>query len=140
MERTSPLFVKAALVILIVATFCAAYGSDEISVETMPPVVVETLPVSGATGVDPSLSEIKVTFSKDMQDNSWSWVRMSPDTFPELIGRPHYLSDRRTCVIKVKLEPGKTYVIWINSERFRNFKDKSGRPAIPYLLVFETAE
>jgi hypothetical protein len=40
----------------------------------------------------------------------------------------------------VKLEPGKTYVIWLNSQKFRNFKDKDGQPAVPYLLVFETAD
>ena len=38
----------------------------------------------------------------------------------------------------VKLEPGKTYVLGINSERFRNFKDIDGHPALPYLLVFHT--
>ena len=38
----------------------------------------------------------------------------------------------------VKLEKGRTYVIWLNSEKFENFKDASGNPAVPYLLVFET--
>jgi hypothetical protein len=38
----------------------------------------------------------------------------------------------------VKLEPGKTYVIGVNSERFRNFKDTKGHPALPYLFVFRT--
>ena len=49
-------------------------------------------------------------------------------------------ADKRTCVLPVKLEGGKTYVIWLNSERFNNFKDPQRRPAIPYLLVFETRE
>ena len=38
----------------------------------------------------------------------------------------------------VKLEPGKTYVVGVNSERFRNFKDEKGHPALPYLIVFRT--
>jgi RNA polymerase sigma-70 factor (ECF subfamily) len=38
----------------------------------------------------------------------------------------------------VKLEPGKTYVSWLNSQKFGNFKDADGQSAVPYLLVFET--
>jgi RNA polymerase sigma-70 factor (ECF subfamily) len=126
------------LAITVFATVPVSVGSEEASVQGMPPVVVQTIPEAGATGVDPSLSEIKITFSKDMMDKSWSWVQVSPDTFPELVGKPYYLHDRRTCVVKVSLEPGKTYVIWFNSGRYRNFKDLGGRSAIPYLLVFET--
>ena len=37
-----------------------------VSVESMPPTVVKTSPQSGDTKVDPSTSEIRVTFSKDM--------------------------------------------------------------------------
>ena len=35
-----------------------------VTVATAPPVVVKTAPVAGSDDVDPSLSEIKVTFSK----------------------------------------------------------------------------
>jgi hypothetical protein len=38
----------------------------------------------------------------------------------------------------VKLEAGKTYGYWINSQRFIGFKDKQGRAAIPYFFVFQT--
>jgi hypothetical protein len=48
------------------------------------------------------------------------------------------LPDGKTCVLPVKLEPGKTYVSWLNSQKFGNFKDADGRSAVPYLLVFET--
>jgi RNA polymerase sigma-70 factor (ECF subfamily) len=41
-------------------------------------------------------------------------------------------------VLPVKLEPGKTYAIWVNSGEFGNFKDTDGRSAVPYLLVFKT--
>ena len=127
------------LVIAVIGAASVAKGSEEVSVELMPPVVVRTIPESGATDVNPSLSEIKVTFSKKMMDKSWSWVRMSVETFPELVGKPYYLEDKKTCAVKVKLEPGKAYVVWFNSERFMNFKDLGGRSAIPYLLAFETS-
>jgi RNA polymerase sigma-70 factor (ECF subfamily) len=111
-----------------------------IRVATVPPVVVKTVPTAGATDVDPTLTEIKVTFSKDMADESWSWVQLSDESFPKPVGdKPiHYEKDKRTCVMAVKLEPGKTYAIWVNSEKFANFKDPHGRSAVPYLLVFQT--
>jgi hypothetical protein len=41
-------------------------AADDVSVAATPPVVVETTPRAGAVNVDPSLAEIRVTFSKDM--------------------------------------------------------------------------
>lgn len=101
------------------------------------PVVLETTPVTGAKDVDPSLDEIRVVFSKTMMDQSWSFST-SEDEFPETIGEPRYLADGKTCVLPVKLEPGKTYGIWLNSNKFGNFKDAGGRSAEPYLLKFTT--
>jgi len=81
-----------------------------------------------------------VTFSKTMKDGSWSWVMEGKDTFPELAGDPFYQQDGRTDVVKLRPEPGRTYVIWLNSDKFHNFKDHGGRPAVPYLLAFETKQ
>lgn len=63
---------------------------------------------------------------------------LTKESFPTLNGDPKYLADKRTCVLPVKLEPGKTYAIWVNSARFTNFKDADGNSAVPYLLVFRT--
>ena len=111
-----------------------------ITVASAPPVVVKTVPAAGADDVDPALSEIRVTFSKEMMDKSWSWSQLGADTFPAPAGDSPigYDKDKRTCVMKVKLEPGKSYAIWLNSEKFGNFKDPDGRSAVPYLLVFQT--
>ena len=104
------------------------------------PRVVETFPASGATDVDPATNEIRVTFDKEMADGSWSWVRSSPDEFPESTGDVHYLEGMRTCVMPVKLKPGSKYVIWFNSANYQNFKDRDGRPAVPQLLTFTTRD
>lgn len=101
-------------------------------------MVVKTVPEAGTADVDPKLTEIKVTFSKDMQDGAWSWVIHSKESFPKMDGKPKYLADKRTCVLPVKLEPGKTYALWLNSAKFSDFKDPEGRAAVPYLLVFKT--
>jgi capsular polysaccharide biosynthesis protein len=103
-----------------------------------PPVVVETFPESGATNVDPALTELRVTFSKPMRDRNWSWVKLDDPSCPQINGEPRFLENCRTCVLPVKLEPAKTYASWINADSFRNFQDKAGRPAVPYLLIFET--
>lgn len=104
----------------------------------MPPLVVKTVPESGAKDVAPGVVEIKVTFSKEMTDASWSWSTVWQNSGPKMIGKPRYEADQKTCVIKVTLEPGKTYAYWLNSGNFKGFKDAQGHAAVPYLLVFET--
>jgi hypothetical protein len=121
---------------MCVSDVCAA----DLSLDSAPPVVVKTVPASGATEVDPGLTEIKVTYSKAMQAGSWSWSTWGEENYPETTGKPHYLGDARTCVLPVKLKPNKFYALWLNSEKFHNFKDASGRAAVPYLLTFTTGE
>ena len=112
-----------------------------ITVEAMPPSVIKTVPTCGDTMVPASTTHIKVTFSKDMMTKQmWSWCMHSPSTFPEISNKNgiKYLADKRTCVLPVKLEPNKTYAIWINNQKSNSFRDASGHPSIPYLLVFKT--
>ncbi len=133
MKKMLALFVAAALFPLL-----AADPPQELSVKTVAPVVVKTVPEAGTVDVDPATTEIKVTFSKAMRDGSWSWSTVSQESFPEMVGKPRYLADGRTCVLTVKLQPGKTYATWVNSQTFTGFKDTDGRSAVPYLLVFQT--
>lgn len=102
------------------------------------PKVIATQPMNGTTDVDPALTMIKVTFSKTMMDKSWSWSYEDKGSFPQTAGQPYYTDNGKTCVLPVKLEPGKQYVIWINTARFGNFKDRGGNPAEPYKLTFTT--
>lgn len=123
---------------LVLAALCLPLPAAEPTIETMPPVVVKTVPEAGSTTVAPGGVEIKVTFSKPMRDQTWSWSSAWQGSEPEVVDKPKYQADGKTCVIKVKLVPGKTYGYWLNSEKFKNFKDTSGRPAVPYLLTFKT--
>jgi len=116
-----------------------AQDKTALTVKAMPPSVVKTVPESGDAKVDAAATtQIKVTFSKEMMDESWSWSQISNDSFPQIVGKPKYLDDKKTCVIDVKLEPNKTYVIWLNSQKFHGFKDADANSAVPYLLVFQT--
>jgi hypothetical protein len=127
----------AALIASALWQFAASAVHAE-DIDSMPPVVVKTVPEAGAKNVAPGEVEIKVTFSKEMKDNTWSWATAWKDSGPAIIGKPRYEADGKTCVVKVKLEPGKTYGYWLNSQSFKNFKDQQGHSAVPYLLAFQT--
>jgi serine/threonine protein kinase len=140
------LFMIGALILAAVVLFSvsknrmdgksSSAGSDPFVISA--PVVVETYPVSGARDVEPGTTEIRVRFSRNMSLESWSWSTAWQDSTPEVVDGPKFGADQRTCVLRVKLEPGRTYGFWLNSENFHGFCDASGKPAIPYLLVFQT--
>ncbi len=130
------LLIVCALFLLTASA--SAQAPDGTEAAASDPVVIGTAPQAGATGVDPSLSRISVTFSKDMMTkNQWSWVMESRETFPAVTESPQFI-DSRTCILPVKLEPGKTYRVWINSEKHTGFRDDDNRPSVPYLLSFQT--
>lgn len=131
---------RNVLVVMVVANaiLLSVSHAQDITLETAPPVVIKTVPESGAGNVDPTTATIRVKFSKPMQDGSWSWSTAGKETNPEVTGKPKYEKDKRTCVLPVKLQPGQTYAFWLNSQKFRNFKDAGGQPAVPYLLIFKT--
>ena len=131
---------KTLLAITLVGALCqfAPQICRAQDMDAMAPVVVKTFPEAGTKDVAPGEVEIKVTFSKEMMDQSWSWSSAWKDSSPTGTSKPQYDSDHRTCVLKVKLEPNKTYGYWINSQNFHGFKDKQGHIAVPYLLTFQT--
>jgi hypothetical protein len=125
---------------LTLAAPVSSPASEPPSPESAPPVVVRTVPTAGTRDVNPGLTELRVTFSKPMQNGSWSWTTWGQEYFPETTGAPRFLGDGCTCVLPVKLLPGRFYATWLNSDRFGNFKDRNGTAAVPYLLSFTTAD
>jgi RNA polymerase sigma-70 factor (ECF subfamily) len=114
-------------------------GGDK-KVSDARPVIVKTVPEAGAEGVDPASKEVRVTFSKKMTDQSWSWAQDLGygAALPSGGNKPVYDKDGKTCVLGVKLEPNTTYAVWLNAGKFMSFVDTDGNPAVPYLLVFRT--
>jgi hypothetical protein len=135
---------KRALIVSLVVVFLGSLAwaaqQGRLSVRNLPPVVVKAEPQAGDTKVDPAVKEIRVTFSKDMVDKSWSWTQISKENYPEVTGAIRYLEDKRTCVLPVKLQPGTTYAILLNPEKYKSFRDTDGQAAMAYLLVFETRQ
>lgn len=138
MKRKIAMLMFVGLLLVGVAD---AKEKKNITVETMPPSVVRTVPQAGDTEVDPMLKAITVTFSKDMlTEKMWAVCQVSKKNFPKGMKDIHYLKDKRTCVIPVILEPEQTYALWFNSGRFNSFRDANNNPAVPYLLVFQTGK
>ncbi|HEX4630615.1 MAG TPA: Ig-like domain-containing protein [Chthoniobacterales bacterium] len=130
---------KLILSLLLTSAISIAFA-EEITLDSARPVVIKSVPEAGSAAVDPSMTEIRVTFSKDMQPGVWSWGMMNKESYPGTTESPKYMDDKRTCVLPVKLQPGKTYAVWINTEKLQNFKDTKGMVAVPYLLVFKTRD
>lgn len=101
------------------------------------PVVVSSVPQAGDKAVSPGLTQITVTFSKDMDGQGVSWVTVPAGTFPD-VDNPSY-ADKRTARLGVTLEPDTTYALGTNGGEFQNFRDSNGTPALPWQLVFHTA-
>ena len=139
--RMTKLATATLMTAIAVTTFTSAARAQQVTVESMPPSVVKTVPACGDTKVPATTKQIKVTFSKDMQTKQmWSWCMAAKDSFPEITDQKgiKYLADKRTCVLPVTLQPNKTYAIWVNTQQNNAFRDTTGKPAVPYLLVFKT--
>lgn len=140
----------------MVVLFAVACGRDsgtpKLSVTTTPsapgaitaqpepigaPQVVAFDPPLGATNVDPARTVLAVTFDRSMDREGWAWVIEDKSTAPD-IGESTWDVTVRTNSAPVKLAPGKTYVVWINSPQYSYFKDPQGRTATPVRWSFTT--
>jgi len=102
------------------------------------PLLIETSPKLGETGVSADLKEIRVTFDRDM-GKGMSWTGGGahvPDADPSR--QPRWIT-ARTCVLPVKLAPGSFYRVGINSTNHQNFRSGRGIAAPPAAVYFTTA-
>lgn len=104
------------------------------------PQIVSTSPPNGATDVDPSITEITVTFDRDM-GMGFSWTGGGP-TFPKVPAgkKPQWTEDGKTCVLPVELKPDSFYMLGLNSPSHKNFQSEGGVPLDPVLYTFRTAK
>lgn len=102
------------------------------------PKVVRTIPANKETGVDPALKELTVVFDREMSPKTWAWTGGPPD-MPEIPrGAKAYWKDSKTCVLPVKMEPGRTYRFGINGGSFTGFRGIDGTPAESAAVTFKT--
>jgi len=102
-----------------------------------PPRILATTPKVGSTDVDPALSEITVTFDRDMA-KGFSWTGGGPEFPPAPAGAKARWKDARTCVLPVTLKAASYYRVGINSKSHRNFSSTASVPALPSAIYFTT--
>lgn len=108
--------------------------------QAQPCLVTASVPANRAQGVDPHTAYIEVSFDQDMAPGRWSWVTNPKlGAFPKVAGKPVFV-DGRTCRLPVKLSPGVTYAVGINTEGYANFQAKAapGKPCTGYQIIFTT--
>lgn len=144
-SRSAARLVRTLLVATL-AVLAAACGRDAPSAapsaaasgpQPRGPRVVALDPPQGARDVDPGRGVMSVTFDRDMDPEGWSWVIERPETAPEL-GDARFDAGGRTNTVAVRLEPGRTYVVWVNSPQYAYFRDRSGVTAEPLRWTFTT--
>lgn len=122
-----------------VLQFRTAASADEAEKAAIPPKVTSTIPETGATDVDPKLTELRVEFDQDMAPGSYSFVKSDLGSFPEVTGQPCWETPR-VCVLPVKLQPCRTYWLGLNTGQFKSFMNNSGAAAGEYILKFTTGD
>ena len=98
---------------------------------------VKATPDNGAKDVDPATRELRIVFDQPMNRDVYSLVG-GGESYPKMIGKPTWVNDR-TLVLSMRLEPNHEYWLSINSDRFTNFRSKTGEIAEPYPISFRTA-
>ncbi|HZR20043.1 MAG TPA: Ig-like domain-containing protein [Verrucomicrobiae bacterium] len=124
------------------AEYVNAFENQPIRVGTVhgsstPPKILFTKPADGAQEVDPTLTEITVTFDQDMGEGM-SWTGGGTEYPPSPPDKKAEWRGNRTCVLPVKLEPKHHYRLGINSQKFRNFCNAAGQPVQPSIIKFTT--
>lgn len=126
-----------ALAAFLSLCFASSEAWADLSVE-------QTMPRNGAT-VAAGVTELHVRFSREMKDRSWTWLKEDEPgaEFPQVEGTPSFLSDGRTCVLRVRLQPGTRYVLWLNDpyerSQLQDFRSTDGTPLRAYRWEFKTA-
>lgn len=102
-----------------------------------PPRAVSIVPAPGSTDVDPQTTAIVAQFDQDM-GGGMSWTGGGP-MFPAVdeSAKAGWINPR-TCVLPVKLQPGKAYRLGLNAPSYQNFRSAAGEPLAPQIITFAT--
>lgn len=122
----------AIMVLLLLAAFGALGGNES---GTSTPRVVSVSPRQNEA-VKAGTFNLSVSYDQPMLDGSWSFVQVTPQTFPQCSGQPRRGKDGRTFTWRCVAAPGRSYEVWFNRPPYMNFNSASGRPAEPYRLIF----
>ena len=102
------------------------------------PKIIEFSPANGAKDLDPKkVTELQLTFDHDMSTHRNSWMGGGP-AFPKIETDKAKWISKRTCIVPVKLEEGKSYRIWINADHWQDFFSRDRVPCKEVVWRFST--
>ncbi len=125
---------KSKFSIILFAGIALAYLA--ISAYAVPPKVIRTIPENGDQNVDPGLRNIRIEFDQNMNQGGMSICGSGP-SFPKTAGKPKWIN-KKTLVMRVKLQPNHEYELSANSQSYKNFKNVQGESAVVYPIKFKT--
>lgn len=99
------------------------------------PRLLSITPATGTNDVDPALDTMTLVFDRPMRAGGWSFVAAKED-LPEFIGKPSFDTERKVLMVKIRLEPGRSYRFQLNSERSLGFAAADGTPLAPVRVQF----
>ena len=99
------------------------------------PRIVELAPAMNAEDVDPNLKHVRIVFDRDMMETRF--LKRGSQGWPKWVN-PVW-EDKRTFVYEMRLEPGTTYEIWLNSDTGKGFRSTDGTALEPVCWRFTTA-
>jgi hypothetical protein len=103
------------------------------------PRVAQFSPENGAKDVDPALTELRIKFNRPMKrDNAALFGRK--EELPAMPSQGKFKDDAMTFIQPVKLEPGRTYRISVNTVWQPGFASAAGLPLDPIQFTFTTAK
>jgi hypothetical protein len=103
------------------------------------PRVAQFIPENGAKDVDPALSELRLKFDRPMKPGEAALLGRKGE-LPAMPSKGRFKDDAMTFIQPVKLEPGRTYRITINSVWQPGFASAAGLPLDPIQFTFTTAK
>ena len=120
--------------------FTTKGASEELKSKVRKPVVVKMAPANGAKDVDPSITELRVTFDMPM-GGGYSWCGGGPN-YPDSPKdkRAGWSDDHKTAILPVQLKPNWDYQLWLNSPSFNSFASEAGVSLDPMEYSFSTRQ
>jgi hypothetical protein len=102
--------------------------------------LVSSTPPTWAVGVDPTTKILSLTFDQPIRAGFWDWFGrdvLSPPSSVHVTTN----SERTTCSVDVRLQPGKAYICGLNEKGIPGigFQNEKGLSLPPTFLVFQTA-
>ena len=116
--------------------FLFGSGGESSEAAMTAPNVVSTSPADGST-ISSGPFDLTVKFDRPMREGSYSFVQISPETFPDCRLGARMSPDRRSYTMRCSAAAGRDYEVWFNRPPYMNFKSTNGVSAQPHRIRFK---